>query len=258
MKSKIFIIIAFIPISQLFSQVGIGTTNPAESSMLEISSQTNGEGVYRGFMPPRVPDISARNSINPTIEDEGLLVYVLGEHSLYLWTGTNWETIYKAETGGFASDLFISEYVEGSGNNKAIEIANFTGSPKYLDNYNLFISRNGGAGGTSNIPFNENFILNHGEVYVISHASAMEEILNIANQIDNRINFNGNDAVVLRNSSDDYIDVIGEVNVDWNFGEDITLRRRPLHGPNTTYNPSHFIVYGTDNIDDLGQHTYFP
>jgi len=71
----------------LFSQVGIGTTNPSPASMLEISSQTNGVGDYKGLMPPRVPDLAARNAINPNLDDEGLLIYVLSDNTLYIWTG---------------------------------------------------------------------------------------------------------------------------------------------------------------------------
>jgi len=257
MRKMYFVAFFSLIFHGLTAQVGIGTINPSESAMLEISSRIDGDGTYKGFMPPRVPDVAARNSINPTIEDEGLLVYVQGEHALYIWSGTAWETVHRNFTGGLASELFISEYVEGSGNNKAIEIANFTGNSKNLDNYTLLISRNGGTN-NSTINFNPNFVLNHGEVYVICHTSADSAILALANQTANTINFNGNDAVVLKNSTGDHLDVLGEVVIDWNFGENVTLRRRPLHGPNDVYHPSHFIVYGTDNIEDLGRHTYFP
>lgn len=257
MKKRSFYILCLLINYGLVGQVGIGTTNPSESSMLEISSQVNGSGEYRGLMPPRVPDLAARNSMSPTLHDEGLLVYVLSEHALYIWSGTSWETIHKNFTGGLASDLFISEYVEGTGNNKVLEIANFTGGPKNLNDYNLLISRNGGTN-NSDISFTPNFILNHGEVYIICHTGANTAIRAIANQTDNRVNFNGNDAVIIRNSSNDYIDVMGEVMIDWNFGEDVTLRRRPLHGPNNVYHPSHFISYGIDTTDGLGWHEYFP
>lgn len=257
MRRFFLLIGVFLWSADLFCQVGIGTTNPSPASMLDISSQTNGTGSYKGFLPPRVPDLAARNSIHPGIEEEGLLVYVLSEHALFIWSGTAWETIHKNFIGGFASNLFISEYVEGTGNNKAIEIANFTGSSKNLNDYTLIISRNGGTN-NSTISFNPNFILNHGEVYVIAHTSASPEILAVANQTENTINFNGNDAVAIRNAVGDVIDVLGQLNVDWNFGEDVTLRRRPLHGPNEMYHPTHFQIYGRDTIDDLGQHTYFP
>src|SRR5690554_971823 len=241
----------------LFGQVGIGTTEPSPASMLEISSQTNGVGSYKGLMPPRVPDIAARNSINPNLDDEGLLIYVLSDNTLYLWTGIEWQTVHKSSHGAYTSDLFISEYVEGSLNNKALEIANFTGSSVNLNDYELLISRNGGTN-NSRVSFLSDYVLNHMEVYVIAHTSASQEIQNIADQLDNRINFNDDDAVVLCNSNEDHIDVLGIYNVDWKYAENVTLRRRPLHGPTTVYNPSHFIVYGIDNIDGLGSHQYYP
>ena len=43
------------------------------------------------------------------------------------------------------SELFISEYVEGSGNNKAIEVYNPTGSSINLANYRLIRFSNGAS-----------------------------------------------------------------------------------------------------------------
>ena len=45
--------------------------------------------------------------------------------------------------GADASDLFISEYIEGSSNNKALEIANFTGAPVDLSDYIVALYSNG-------------------------------------------------------------------------------------------------------------------
>ena len=42
------------------------------------------------------------------------------------------------------TELFFSEYVEGSSNNKAIEIFNGTGAPVNLATYDVLISTNGG------------------------------------------------------------------------------------------------------------------
>ena len=52
----------------------------------------------------------------------------------------------EEETGGgsgFAEDLFISEYIEGSSNNKAIEIFNGTGREIDLSVYSLKLYANG-------------------------------------------------------------------------------------------------------------------
>ena len=40
-------------------------------------------------------------------------------------------------TSAMSAEVFISEYIEGSGNNKAIEIFNPTNSPVSLDGYTL-------------------------------------------------------------------------------------------------------------------------
>jgi len=48
----------------------------------------------------------------------------------------------------FATDLFFSEYIEGSSNNKAVEIFNGTGSPVSLSNYQLLVFANGSGTGT--------------------------------------------------------------------------------------------------------------
>ena len=79
--------------SQVIGQVGIGTTTPAQASMLEVSSQTNGTGPYRGFMPPRVPDIAARDAINVNANDTGMLIFVQSSGCLQMWNGISWESV---------------------------------------------------------------------------------------------------------------------------------------------------------------------
>lgn len=80
-----------------FSQVGIGTTTPTASSMLEVSSQNKNTGSYRGFMPPRVPNIGARDDIDPAVEDTGLLVFVNSIGCLQVWSGHVWVSVRCVE-----------------------------------------------------------------------------------------------------------------------------------------------------------------
>ena len=79
-----------------YAQVGIGTTNPSASAMLEVSSES-ASGSYKGFMPPRVT-VAQRDQINPTSEDIGLMVFVNDpDVSVYGWqvyNGTFWENVY--------------------------------------------------------------------------------------------------------------------------------------------------------------------
>lgn len=96
-----------------FSQVGIGTTNPSPAAMLEVSSQSNGVGDYKGFMPPRVPDIAARDAISPSASDYGLLVFVentgLATSCLQMWIGDSWVdiTCYIINTPPVATDVEV-------------------------------------------------------------------------------------------------------------------------------------------------------
>lgn len=97
MKYPLLFLFAIIYCPYGFSQVGIGTTTPTVSSMLEISSQNKNAGNYKGFMPPRVPNIAARDNIDPAVEDAGLLVFVNSIGCLQVWSGHVWVSIRCVE-----------------------------------------------------------------------------------------------------------------------------------------------------------------
>src|SRR5699024_6162792 len=67
------------------------------------------------------------------------------------------------------TDLFISEYVEGSSFNKAIEIYNGTGADVALAGYALSQFSNGSS--TASVTLNLTGTLADGDVYVIAHSS---------------------------------------------------------------------------------------
>lgn len=79
--------------TNLYAQVGIGTTSPSPASILEIASTSDGGITYKGFMPPRVPSVAERDAINPTANDAGLLVFVQSISCLQLWNGIGWEDV---------------------------------------------------------------------------------------------------------------------------------------------------------------------
>ncbi len=98
--------------------------------------------------------------------------------------------------GAFAasSDLFISEYVEGSSNNKALEIFNDTGVPVDLaaGAYNVQMFSNGSTSPSVTINLRE---VADDDVFV----QRIERVLPIVPDQTNGAGwFNGNDAVVLR------------------------------------------------------------
>ncbi|MCB0761239.1 MAG: lamin tail domain-containing protein [Flavobacteriales bacterium] len=124
----------------------------------------------------------------------------------------NYVQIQKLECPetGSCSDLFFSEYIEGSSNNKALEIYNPTPFPIDLGPYVVSTYNNGN--GTPNNQLNLSGILEPGDVYVICHSESAPAILNQADQTAAVSWFNGNDAIVLYNGNEliDIMGVIGE------------------------------------------------
>ncbi len=81
----------------LFSQVGINTTTPSAASVLDVNSSSDGIS-FGGFMPPVLSSIADRNSINPSLSDIGLLIFlsdaVNSNYCLQIWNGGSWEDVY--------------------------------------------------------------------------------------------------------------------------------------------------------------------
>lgn len=169
-----------------------------------------------------------------------------------------------------ASELFISEYVEGSSFNKAIEIYNGTGASADLSEYALELYTNGSPTVSQSINLGTVAAsLADGDVLVLAHASASATILAVADGISSTvINFNGDDAVVLRHNGN-LVDVIGQIGVDpgteWIGGSastlNQTLRRKAdvCQGDSDGSNAFDLSVewngFAQDAFDGLGIHT---
>src|SRR5690242_18650433 len=114
------------------------------------------------------------------------------------------------------SDVFFSEYIEGSSNNKALEIFNGTGGPVDLaaGGYQVEMYFNGSATAGLTIPLTGT--VTDGDVYVVAQASANATILAQADQTNGSGWFNGDDALVLRKggAGGTVVDSIGQVGVD--------------------------------------------
>ncbi len=171
-------------------------------------------------------------------------------------------TIVGGEQPLYATDLFISEYIEGSSNNKAIEIYNGTGSPVDLSNYRLELYTNGATS-----PSNTEVLagtLAHGDVYIVANSSANAEILALANITSTVTYFNGDDAIALvKIDSEEKIDVFGVIGEDpgthWTVGSGSTLdytlvRKLTVSSPTTPWNTAEWDVYPKDTITYLGNH----
>jgi len=153
-----------------------------------------------------------------------------------------------------ASDLFISEYVEGSSYNKLIEVANFTGASINLSNYKINFYNNGDNSPTTTYIF-PSVTLITGSVYVIGRDDTTSPCdLNIDETY--ALSYNGNDVIELTTTTDTRIDIIGVIGNTNNFAQDVTLRKKTGVGPNTTYNSGDYDNYLMDTCDDIGSHTY--
>ena len=159
------------------------------------------------------------------------------------------------------SDLFISEYIEGSSNNKAIEIYNPTNQTIDLSAYSISLFANGAS-----VPGNTLVLtgtLAPGEVFVIYNASAADGIKNVGDASSNVTFYNGDDALALFKNGQ-IIDVFGVIGVDpgsnWAVGEgftnEFTLVRKPgILSGTTEWDPTEWLVYPQDTFSYLGSHT---
>lgn len=133
-----------------------------------------------------------------------------------------------------AREIFISEYIEGSSFNKAIELYNPSGVTIDLaaGKYRLELFSNGN-GGTPNAVTNLSGMLAGGDVVVIANPEADSGILDLADQLSDGINHNGDDAYVLYKDQE-IIDSFGQKGTDpgaeWGTGlqssKDNTLVRK--------------------------------
>ena len=134
-------------------------------------------------------------------------------------------------------ELFISEMIEGTAMNKSVEIFNPTDSPIDLANFNLRIFHNGQLTPIK-IPLSGTIASK--STFVIAHPAANNDIKTKADMLDNKMNFDGNDAIVLeKGNGGNYIDKIGEIGVNpgnagWTCSggstKDYTLRRKKTIG----------------------------
>ncbi|MDT3694753.1 MAG: choice-of-anchor J domain-containing protein [Ignavibacterium sp.] len=182
-------------------------------------------------------------------------------------------------TAASTQDLFISEYLEGSSNNKAIEIFNPTGASVDLSNYRVVRSNNGADSIQYIQPLSGTLAAN--QVFVLANPQADPTILAVADIDTGAITFyNGDDYMALEKNIASVwtpIDVIGILGEDpgtaWtvagiaNGTAEHTLVRKEevLFGTTdwalsagTDSVSSQWIVYPQNTFTFLGNHTVVP
>jgi len=188
------------------------------------------------------------------------------------------------------ADIFISEYVEGTFNNKAIELYNPTTQPIVLDGvYSMGRDRDGAGvpmlvGLTGTIqPFDvrvfaldkrdQNGTGTEAPIAAELEAAADTFLNPVYVQSDSPMYFNGDDAFVLVKNGNQIVDIIGEIGFDpgsgwWEPGDpntrwwtvDNTLIRKQTILGGVTVNPAEFNPalewdsLPADTYTELGQH----
>ncbi|HRY99017.1 MAG TPA: lamin tail domain-containing protein, partial [Bacteroidales bacterium] len=179
-------------------------------------------------------------------------------------------------------DLFFSEYIEGSGFNRALEIYNGTGQTVDMHDYALWKNYNG-SGWDGVYQFAQGTALAPGDVLVIAHAQADSAILSVADIVLANTDYNymmgytGDDVRALvryMNGDTTILDYVGSETLEnpgwswrvgnvWGATSDHTLVRKPFidHGQvywdiaaGTDDNSSEWMVFNMDDYTNLGWH----
>ncbi|MFL1895662.1 endonuclease [Aquimarina sp. 2-A2] len=170
-------------------------------------------------------------------------------------SNTRTVTTQSGTPGGSSDAVFISEYVEGSSYNKAIEVVNLTGGTINLSGYSLKKQSNGAGAWSGGLALSGT--LTNGAVYVIVNNQASATVKNVADKLSSstEMSFNGNDAVGLFKNNI-LIDIVGIFNGGTaNFGKDKTLRRKTsITTANTSYVSAEWNSYAQNTFGDLGSY----
>ncbi|MGB1032891.1 MAG: lamin tail domain-containing protein, partial [Flavobacteriales bacterium] len=176
----------------------------------------------------------------------------------------------ECNTEGGCSDLYISEYLEGTSQNKAIEIYNPTPFDINLSEYTVSTYNNGATTPTNQQVLSGTLV--SGDVYVVSHSDASALILAEADETSGISWYNGNDVIALYHNNV-LIDILGVIGEDpgestpWDVNgvqyamAEHTLVRSPLVNSGETdwaVGQTQWEVYPQNTFDYIGSHTAIP
>jgi len=216
---------------------------------------------YRGILEPSRPGTW---SVTWRFSGDG------GQTWFYADRGGAWDGAGETQTLTVNSPvIFFSEYVEGSGFNKAVELYVHAGSGVDFDALGCELRRysNGSASvsGTSVLPSTS---LDAGDVFVFCLDNAGNTVPN-CDDSGTAANFNGDDAVALFCTElGGFVDVIGQIGVDpgseWGSGatstanntirRDCSVTEGDANGADAFNPAAEWIGFASDTFDDVGQH----
>jgi hypothetical protein len=173
------------------------------------------------------------------------------------------------------TELFFSEYLEGTNGTKAIEIFNPSLETVDLSEYSIVQYANGVTAATNTLnlsgalgPFGTYVIANPGQGG--GGGAASQTVLGLADLVNQIANYNGNDALELRHN-DTIIDVIGVVGENpgtgagWPVGDATTfdfdlVRQFNIQSPMPVWaiSADQWVGYPANDYSHLGNHFFQP
>ncbi|MBD1583949.1 ExeM/NucH family extracellular endonuclease [Pseudoalteromonas sp. S16_S37] len=164
------------------------------------------------------------------------------------------------------AELIISEYVEGSSYNKAVELYNTGDQAVNLADYGVNFYFNGSTDAGRTITLEGS--LESKSTFVIAHASASEELTAKAQLLSSGSWFNGDDAIALLKAGT-IIDSLGQIGVDPGYSwaddeadtKDKSLVRKPQFmvgdaNASDEFVPStQWIANAKDDFSNIGKHS---
>jgi hypothetical protein len=157
-----------------------------------------------------------------------------------------------------AADLILSEYVEGSGNNRALEIYNPTPSHISASSYRIRVYPNGGTA------FGQISLVGTiapGGRYIVAQVGASPSIVMQANQFfSSATQFDGDDTIALVKVDGTFVDVLGRIGAASSLA-DRTLRRKSTicagdaNGSDAFDESLEWDTFPIDTVSGIGSHT---
>ncbi|WP_375561187.1 Ig-like domain-containing protein [Bernardetia sp. OM2101] len=208
-------------------------------------------------------DLSAITALN----NQATIYFRIYGYNAEASTGTWRFDNVKIQGTPAATTLFFSEYAEGSGSNKGLEIYNPSNATVDLNAGNFIIEIYSNGATTVNQTISLTGTITAQGTYVVTDPSAANATLNAASNQTGNTFFNGDDAVVLKENGT-IIDVIGQVGFrptsEWGTGlvstQNNTIRRKCSVttgdiNPNDVFDPAtEWDGFAEDTFDGFGSH----
>ncbi|GIU09768.1 extracellular exonuclease ExeM [Shewanella morhuae] len=150
-----------------------------------------------------------------------------------------------------SADVMITEYVEGSSNNKAIELYNSGDTAIDLTGYKLVRYKDGATTASDMVALDGQSIKSKSTKVILNTAGAITLPQGV-DSYSGSLSFNGGDAVALL-KDDAIVDIIGDVPTPVGWGLDVTLKRK-LDSliANTVFNAAQWEQLPKDTFSGLG------